>query len=130
MKRFIPHFRKMTWVLLLWTTVMLAWAIGGGTSAAQNSESYCATHTDAYFTQQDCLGASHAGTAIGVALIILLWFLGFVVLSLVWFMTRPKGRECPTCGERVKRGLTTCKSCGHDFKAAQQPSYAQSQAQV
>jgi hypothetical protein len=112
----------MTWALLIWTVAMFAWAVGGGTSSVQNSNSYCQSHVDAYFSKQDCLTATHAGTAIGVVLIILLWFMGFVVLSLVWFMTRPKRRDCPACGESVKRGLTVCKSCGYDFKAAHQPT--------
>ena len=31
------------------------------------------------------------GTGIGVTLIGGLWFVGFLVLSIVWFMTRPRG---------------------------------------
>jgi hypothetical protein len=34
-----------------------------------------------------------AGTEPGVALGALLWFLGFVVLSLIWFMSRPLWRQ-------------------------------------
>jgi hypothetical protein len=29
-------------------------------------------------------------------------------------------RMCPVCGSPVKRGLTTCPTCQHDFAAAHQ----------
>jgi rubredoxin len=57
-----------------------------------------------------------------VALILLIGFFGFVFFSLIWFMTRPRGRDCPVCGSLVKRGQTACKSCGHDFRTAAGPA--------
>lgn len=87
MRRFIPHWRKMTWVLVLWTGLMLVWIIGGATSA-DTSDKDCGT-----LSKEACEGAQDAGTAIGVGLLIFLWFLGFVVLSLVWFMSRPRERS-------------------------------------
>lgn len=105
----------MTWVLIVWTVVILAWAISGGTSGAKN----CASQTgspflSAHAAQQAC----NAGTGIGVAIILVIGFFGFVFLSLIWFMSRPRHRECPACGIDVKRGTTVCGSCGHDFAAA------------
>lgn len=73
-----PHWRKMTWALIIWSVLCLIWIISGASS------SNCADST----SQTNC----QAGTAIGVGLIIGLWFMGFVVGALVWFMTRPKGR--------------------------------------
>ncbi len=102
-----PHWRKMTWVLIIWTLIFTIWVIGGVNS----------THCDRYASDLN-QNACQAGTGIGVGIVIFLWFLGFVVLSLIWFMTRPKGRECPACGERVKKGRTVCPGCGHDFAAA------------
>ncbi len=99
----LPHWRKMTWALIVWCVIILAWAIGG---AASNNCS-----------QQTYQGACQAGTGIGVALVLLIGFFGFAFLALIWFMTRPKGRDCPACGTLVKRGRTTCPSCGHDFAA-------------
>lgn len=32
------------------------------------------------------------GTGLGVALVIIIGFMGFIVLSLIWFMTGPKDR--------------------------------------
>jgi hypothetical protein len=69
---------------------------------------------------QACQDATNAGAGIGAVLIFFLWFIGFVVLSLVWLITRPKHRTCPVCGEDVKKGRTACKKCGHDFAAAAQ----------
>lgn len=102
-----PHWRKMTWVLIIWSALILLWAITG---AAANE---CANEPTTL--EQD---ACEAGTGIGVALILLIGFFGFAFFSLIWFMTRPRGRECPACGERVKKGQTTCPACGHDFAAA------------
>jgi hypothetical protein len=110
-----PHWRKMTWVLIIWSAIFAIWIIGGIVSADNAAE--CARESHAYLSQSACEDARDAGTGIGVALVFFLWFLGFVVLSLVWFMTRPRGRECPACGERVKKGRTECPSCGHDFAA-------------
>ena len=103
------RWRKMTWVLNIWNVIFLIWIIAGVSDRASES---CPAGDDL------CIDASDAGTAIGVGLIIFLWFIGFVVLALVWFMTRRRGRLCPVCGEDVKRGATVCKSCGHDFAAA------------
>ena len=99
-----PHWRKMSWVLIVWCVAIVAWAVSGASSASQCTGNYA--------------GACQAGTGIGVAIILLIGFVGFVFFSLIWFMTRPKGRDCPACGEGAKRGVTVCKNCGHDFAAA------------
>jgi predicted amidophosphoribosyltransferase len=51
-------------------------------------------------------------------LLFLIWFIGFVVFSLVWLMSRPDRRLCPVCGEQVKKGLITCSKCGYNFAQA------------
>jgi predicted amidophosphoribosyltransferase len=35
-----------------------------------------------------------------------------------WLTSRPTLRMCPTCGRDVKKGLTVCEACGHDFAKA------------
>jgi hypothetical protein len=95
-----PHWRKMTWVLIVWCAVILAWAIGGASSS----------HCSGQYSN-----ACQAGTGIGVALVLFIGFFGFVFFALIWFMSRPRNRDCPTCGNAVKRGVTVCPSCGHDF---------------
>lgn len=99
-----PHWRRMTWVLIVWCAIILIWAIAGGAS------NNCVHQT--YKT------ACQAGTGIGVAIILLIGFFGFVFFSLIWFMSRPRSRDCPVCGNPVKRGMTVCPKCGHDFAAA------------
>lgn len=107
----------MTWVLNLWNVIFLVWIIVG---IADRTSKNCAKG------DQLCINASDAGTSIGVGLIIVLWFLGFVVLSLVWFMSRPRHRQCPRCGEDVKKGATACKKCGYDYATAlAQPNVTQ-----
>ncbi|HEY8083433.1 MAG TPA: hypothetical protein VIE64_07775 [Solirubrobacterales bacterium] len=90
---------------------MAIWIISG--LAAADSASNCAG--EAY--REACEAGSDVGTGIGVIALWFVWFFGFIALSLIWFMTRPKDRECPTCGERVKKGLTACPACNHDFAA-------------
>ena len=106
------RWRKMTWVLNIWNVLFLIWIIAGVSDRASED---CAPG------DQLCIDASDVGTGIGVALIFFLWFIGFIVLSLVWFMTRSRGRVCPHCGEDVKKGRTACKKCGYDFTIGAQP---------
>ena len=72
----IRNARKMSWVLVAWTAFFAWWVFGGLTNADCTNSAY----PDA------CL----AGAGVGVMLVIGLWFIGFVVLSIVWFMSRPK----------------------------------------
>jgi hypothetical protein len=97
----------MTWVLIIWSALILIWV------AAGVGGSNCADETSSSATS-----GCEAGTAIGVFLILFIGFVGFLFLSLIWFMSRPKGRACPVCGEKVKKGLTKCESCGFDFSQA------------
>jgi len=78
------HWRKMTWALIVWTVVLGAWVIAGAATATGDAKN-CGT-----LTQKACNDASDAGTAIGVGLLVFLWFMGFVALSIVWLMTRPR----------------------------------------
>jgi predicted amidophosphoribosyltransferase len=45
----------------------------------------------------------------------MIWLIVFLVLSVIWFMTRRKGRICPQCGEDVRKGQTRCGKCGYDY---------------
>jgi lysylphosphatidylglycerol synthetase-like protein (DUF2156 family) len=102
----------MTWVVIVWCVVMAVWIIGAIASADPHQQ--CAH--DVY--RSACEAGSNAGTGIGVVALWFVWFFGFLILSLIWFMSRPKGRTCPACGENVKRGKTACPSCDYDFAAA------------
>jgi len=101
------RWRKMTWLLLIFSGVMFAWM------AAAVSQADC---------EEEISGASQAGceagTGIGVILLFFIWLIGFLVLSVIWFMTRRQKRLCPVCGTTVKEGAIVCKKCGYDFAAA------------
>jgi hypothetical protein len=116
-----PRWRKATWALVIWCALILIWAIAGGASNNCGSQP---THLDK--------SACQAGTGIGVAIILLIGFFGFIFFSLIWLMSRPKNRSCPRCGEDVKKGVMVCKSCGFDFNtiATGQPSQTPSPQQI
>jgi hypothetical protein len=114
------RWRKMTWVFLVVNGLFLVWVIG---AIADRPSKNCPPGDEL------CVNASDAGTSIGVGLVIFLWFVVFVVLALVWLMTRPRRRLCPVCGEDVRKGATVCKNCGHDFAAAARPVDAAAETQ-
>jgi hypothetical protein len=55
-------------------------------------------------------------------LVMLVMMVAFVVVfGLVIRALAGAGRRtCPVCGSPIKRGLTTCATCQHDFAAAHQ----------
>lgn len=117
MGRLRPRWRKMTWVILVWTVIFAFWIGAAINNASNHTHAYCLQH-HGVLSVTTCEQASNTGTGIGVFLLAFLWVVGFIVLSLVWFMTRSKGRTCPVCGNDVRKGLTTCQRCGHDFASA------------
>lgn len=76
----------MTWVLWIWTIAMAAWAVGAGFSGDSKLDAKCVNDLGAKL----CNDTQNAGAGIAVILLIFAWFFGFVVLGLIWFMTRPK----------------------------------------
>jgi hypothetical protein len=107
------RWRKMTWLILLFTGLMAAWIIGG--IAAQED---CGNELPGSVERELCETGTDIGTGIGVGALFCVWFLGFVVLSIIWFMTRHDRRLCPVCGHDVRKGQLVCKKCGYDFGAA------------
>jgi hypothetical protein len=76
--------RKASWAILVWTVLMavgiLAAALGIGDECVGLSGSdLSACRTDAW---------TRGG--IGLALLLFLWFVGFVPLAIFWFVSRPK----------------------------------------
>jgi hypothetical protein len=47
---------------------------------------------------------ANIGTGLAVAAILGVWFVGFIILSIIWFMTRPARRVCPACGTEARKG--------------------------
>lgn len=106
----------MTWVIVIWSVLMAIWIIAA--LAGADNSAKCAQEAHHYLSQSACTDARNAGTGIGVVVLWFVWFFGFLALSLIWFMSRPKGRACPACGENVRKGLTVCPSCQYDFARA------------
>ena len=76
--------RKMTWVILIWTALFVVWGVAGAGAVSNNCPGLTG---DALAT---CQAATAIGGGIGLTVIFILWFIGFIVLALIWFMTRPK----------------------------------------
>ena len=102
----------MTWVVVAWCVLMGVWIVSAIAGADPSDDCVGETYRGA------CEAGSTAGSGIAVVALWFIWFFGFIALSLIWFMTRPKGRDCPACGENVKRGRTVCPSCQFDFAGA------------
>jgi hypothetical protein len=109
-----PRFRVFTWIILAINVLFLIWIIGGASSAADNCDGQVGDALEA------CQAGTAVGAGIGVALIIGLWVAVDLILGILWLITRRKTRDCPVCGNDVKRGQTRCKKCGHDFAQAAQ----------
>lgn len=57
--------------------------------------------------------------------VILFWIVGLIVVAFIWYVARGKGRDCPHCGEDVKKGITVCSNCGYDFALGRNPGARQ-----
>lgn len=108
---FLPGWRKGTYIVLAFNLLMLIWVISAGASGGGTPDD-CGS-----LSAQTCNDAESIGTGIGVAILIFLWALGDVILGVLWMVTNKRGRDCPVCGSNVKKGMTACKSCGHNFAA-------------
>jgi hypothetical protein len=74
----------MTWAILAWTGVFILWAATGVGAISDQ----CAGLTGDELAL--CQAATAIGGGIGLTLIFSLWFIGFIVLAIIWFMSRPK----------------------------------------
>jgi hypothetical protein len=111
-----PHWRKGTWIILIFNLLMLVWMISAG-GATGSALSDCAQYTDE-FERAGCEAGTAIGAGLGAGMLIGLWVAGDVILGVIWLVTnKKKTRDCPVCGADVKKGLTVCGSCGHDFAA-------------
>ena len=100
------HWRKMTWVLLLFVTVIVV-------LVAINSNGFACGRSDQPGTQSaGCeLQLSSQG-----GLVFCVGAIGFIVLGVGWLMTRPPQpfpHICPTCGLPIKQGRNSCAKCGY-----------------
>lgn len=105
------RWRPMTWLIFIFTGLMFAWIIGGANANSDN----CAEYAVGSAGRSSCEAGTNIGTGIGVTIIFGLWFVGFIILSIIWFMTRPKRRMCPACGNEAKKNIAVCKKCVFNF---------------
>jgi hypothetical protein len=127
------RWRKMTWVLAVWTGLCAVFLVVGVVVVLGKS------------CEGDLLGAAIAGDATCTSIALqgrgaaaadigsrraLLWLIGFIILGVVWLLTREKKRLCPHCGEEVPKGLTACAKCGYDFVLSRNPAHPEGQAPV
>lgn len=93
--------RKMTWTILVWSGLFVWWIF----SATGDRPSKDCIHDpdvlNGTISLDLCQDASDVGTGLGVSLIIMLWFFGFFILSIVWFMSRPRQQEVIVVERRV-----------------------------
>jgi predicted amidophosphoribosyltransferase len=62
----------------------------------------------------------NVGLAELVVILVMMLAFAAVFVLVIRALANSGKRECPACGSHVKRGLTTCATCQHDFAAAQQ----------
>lgn len=112
-----PGWRPLTWVIILFNVLMVAWLVSGVATVADNCAGEVGSSLEA------CEAGTAIGAGIGAAFIIFVWAAGDVVLGVVWLVTRKTaapGRACPVCGAAVAVGLVVCGSCGHDYRTGTQ----------
>lgn len=112
------RWRPFTWVLIAFNLIMLIWLVGGLASGGDPCAGEVGDALEA------CRAGAAIGTGIGVALILTIWIVVGFILGMIWLVTGRGQRHCPVCGNRVKKGLTVCPACGHDFRQAAAPGAA------
>ena len=78
------RWRKSTWALVIWTVLIFVWIAAGMANAGNAAQSCTGTDSAA------CQAGVGIGTGIGVTFLFVLWFVGFIVGTIVWFASRPK----------------------------------------
>jgi uncharacterized protein (DUF983 family) len=71
----------MTWLLIVFSALMLAWLVS--VLAQSNNCAHEQFH-------QLCKASEDAQRSNDFVIVLVIYFMGFVILALVWFMTRPR----------------------------------------
>jgi uncharacterized membrane protein len=100
----------MTWTIWVWTIVCAVWI---ATGIANTGHVKCSGN----LSGSSCHATMAVAAGIGVFLIFVIWLIVFLILSVIFFMSRNRGRTCPQCGEDVRKGQTRCRKCGYDYAA-------------
>jgi hypothetical protein len=107
----------MTWVLLIWNVLMVAWAVF--VVVASRGQLQCISRRGLRVCNDP-----DSAAALGVTVVVLIALAGDLVLGLAWLLTRGHKRPCVLCGQPV-RPKQRCRKCGHDFRSVvPQPAFA------
>jgi hypothetical protein len=106
-----PHWRKMTWVFIVWNVLLIAGIIAV-IVLAPNSP-----NCDPDYGRELCKEVVPSGAVILGGTLIVLWLLGDILFGLLWLVTIRRRRKCPSCGLPARRRAIRCKYCGHDLEA-------------
>tara|TARA_B100000686_G_C15987471_1_gene570342 strand:+ start:178 stop:501 length:324 start_codon:yes stop_codon:yes gene_type:complete len=104
----------MTWFILVVNVLFLFWVIGIGSSVAEECKGLTELELEL------CEAIYGVGSGIAIGIVIFLWVAADIILLVLYTITNRGQRDCPACGRAVKKGLTVCAGCGHDFAAAAQ----------
>jgi hypothetical protein len=102
----------MTWVLILWVALVVLFIVAINNVDEETIQECIEDGTSRELCELGDDFAEGVWTAVGVVG----GFMGFLVLGLIWLMTRPR-RHCPACGTDAKKGVTRCRKCGYLFTA-------------
>lgn len=83
--------RIFMWFFLAVQAIFLIWIIVGANSSGSSVAKSCKNLTGQAL--QTCQDASHAGTGIGIALVIILWVIVDVILVIIWAVVRLSSRR-------------------------------------
>jgi hypothetical protein len=83
--------RIFMWFFLAVQALFIIWIIAGASSSGSATAKSCANLTGQAL--QTCQDASHAGTGIGVALIVIVWCIVDFLLAITWLIVRMSRRR-------------------------------------
>lgn len=112
------RWRKMTWVLWIWIALTVLFIVAANSADENKALEECVDESGgSSAAQAGCEIGTEVASEVWTVVGVIVGLLGFFVLSIIWFMTRPR-RHCPACGRDAKKGVTVCKKCGYDFAVA------------
>lgn len=76
--------RIATWAILVWTVLMAVGIVAAALNIGRDCVGLAGSELSA------CQADAWIRGGIGLTLLLLLWFVGFVPLAIVWFVSRPR----------------------------------------
>ena len=101
--------RPLSWVIIAINLLFLFGTISGISETSKSCDGL--TGDDLTI----CQAGTAIGASIGVGIILFFGVLVDIILLIVWLVSNRNQRECPKCGRKIKRGLTKCPKCDHQF---------------